>query len=324
MNPPNADIRCIIIFQKPELYFFPRYGGQVFAPFCIPERGLRYLLYKLFYVLRLPLRSLFWGEWKKHVPEAGQVIIFDYGYQRGMEKYIRHVNPRCRVAVFYWNRVGLYNKVPLRTMNPEDLYSTDPSDCRRYHMNYNHIFYPRELYTPPAAAMGGRLFFLGADKGRASYLLALKKAFEKEGLVCDIRMLPRRVSRFRRRSRQSYREEFAEILTGAPLSYAEYIKQLSGCDILLDINQAGQTALTMRVMEAIYLSKKLITNNRDIINYDFYNPRNIFLLPGDNALPSPEDIRLFLRQPFAPYPHEILEKYSFEHWLSGFCGVSLT
>lgn len=318
MHQSNANAKRIIIFQKPELYFFPRCGGQIFAPFCIPERSLRYLLYKFFYVLRLPWRSLFWGEWKKHVPEAGQIIIFDYGYQRGMETYIRRVNPRCRVVVFYWNRVGRYNDVPLHTMNPKDLYSTDPADCRRYHMNYNHIFYPRGLYTPPAAAMKKRLFFLGADKGRAPYLLALKKAFEKEGLVCDIRMLPRKISRFRRKVRQRYREQFAEILTGTPLSYPEYINQLSGCDVLLDINQAGQTALTMRVMEAVYLSKKLITSNRDIINYDFYDPRNIFLLPEDNALPSSEDIRLFLSQPFEPYSDEILEKYSFEHWLSGF------
>lgn len=308
----------VIIFQKPELYFFPHYRDIIFAPFPMREKSLRYYLYRLLHLLHLPGYSLFWRDWKEHVRSADQVVIFDYGYQRGMERYIRRVNSDCRVIIFYWNRVGKYNALPLRTVDHGSIYSTDPEDCRRYRLKYNHIFYPREYFTPHRPSAEGRLFFIGADKGRAPYLLSLKKVLEEAGLACDIRVLPPKAFPFQSKKTRAYRERFAEILTDTPLSYGEYISQLSRCNVLLDINQEGQTALTMRVIESIYLSKKLITGNQSIVSYDFYDPDNIFVLPEDGSLPSPSTVHAFLQKPFMPYPEAILDAYSFDHWKTNF------
>lgn len=313
-----SSMDTIIIFQKPELYFFPHYQDIVFAPFSMREKSLRYYLYRLLHLLHLPGYSLFWGAWKERVRSAGRVVIFDYGYQRGMERYIRRVNPGCRVIIFYWNRVGKYNALPLRTVDHESIYSTDPEDCRLYHLKYNHIFYPKDRHTPPLPSAEGKLFFIGADKGRAPYLLGLKKVLEEAGLACDIRVLPRKASLFRSKDTKAYREQFAEILTDTPLSYEEYISLLSRCNVLLDVNQKGQTSLTMRVLESVFLSKKLITGNQNIINYDFYNADNIFVLPEDGSLPAPSAIHAFLQRPYVPYPEEILDAYSFEHWKANF------
>lgn len=302
----------ILIFEKPEAYFFPHYSGRVFAPFGVPQPGFRYLLYKVMYLLRLPCCSLFWGEWKSYLKTAKQVVLFDYGYQRGMERYIHRVNPDCKVYLFFWNRVNRYNKRHLRFSDPHAIFSTDPEDCKRYGLRYNHIFYPKEFSIPYVSAEQNKLFFLGADKGRAPYIAALRQVLTDSGLICDIRILsPVKDS--------GYRERFGEILTDKGLSYSDYLAQLKSCNVLLDINQPGQRALTMRVMESIYLSKKLITGNRDILNYDFYDPDNIFVLP-ENGLPTAGEIRSFLRKPFRPYPAAVLDSYSFEHWLEQFSG----
>ncbi len=74
----------------------------------------------------------------------------------------------------------------------------------------------------------------------------------------------------------------------------------------------------MRVLESVFLSKKLITNNPDIVNYDFYTPDNIMLLPENGAPPNPQDIRDFLEKPFVPYSEAVLDSYSFEHWKAQF------
>ena len=74
----------LLLYEKPDAYFFPHYSGSVFAPFDIPRPGLRYLAYKMLYLLHLPCCSLFWGKWKAHIKTAKRIIIFDYGYQRGM------------------------------------------------------------------------------------------------------------------------------------------------------------------------------------------------------------------------------------------------
>lgn len=319
MQPANTTHtdKTIFIFEKPENYFFPHYAGSIFAPFGVPQPGLRYFIYKILHLLRLPCCSLFWGKWKIPAKSARQVIIFDYGYQRGMERYIHRINPDCQVSLFFWNRINRYNKSHLRFSNTDAIFSTDPEDCKKYGLKYNHIFYPREFYTPPATSAGqNNLFFLGADKGRASYITSLKGLLEESGISCDIRVLP---DADKRRD-ADYQERFRDILTHRRLSYDEYLAQLKSCNILLDINQEGQSALTMRVMESIYLSKKLITNNRHITAYDFYDSRNILVLP-EEGLPAAQEIRDFLSIPFHPYPDSILDGYSFEHWVKQFSAL---
>lgn len=306
MQPSNI----ILIFEKPESYFFPHYSGKVFAPFGVPQPSFRYLTYKIMHLLHLPCCSLFWGQWKTQIKAAEGVIIFDYGYQRGMERYIRRINPDCQVYLFFWNRVNQYNRKHLHFSNSDAIFSTDPTDCKQYKLKYNHIFYPREFYTPYVPSGQDKLFFLGVDKGRAPFIASLKPILQASGLICDIRILSSVTD-------SDYRKRFQDILTDKGLSYGEYLTQLKSCGVLLDINQEGQSALTMRVMEAIYHSKKLITNNRHILTYDFYEPDNIFVLPRE-GLPAAEEIRSFLNTPFKPYSDHILSSYSFEHWASQF------
>ncbi len=305
----------ILIFQKPELYFFPHLKGIVFSPFGVPERSFRYLVYKVLYILKLPCCSIFWGEWKKHLKEAEQVIIFDYGYQAGMENYIKKVNPSCKVYLYFWNIINEKQKNHKLFTDKNAIYSTDKGCCEAYHLKYNHIFYTRDYYKPYSGMFQNHLFFLGMDKGRAQYIHALKGILERSGLVCDIRVVTK--------SKDSgYRRKYSDILINMPLQYSEYCEELERNGILLDINQKGQTALTMRVLESIYFSKKLITNNQDIVHYDFYHENNIFILPRNLSELSPEAIRAFLNQPFLPYSENILENYDFEHWKKQFSGAA--
>lgn len=301
----------ILIFQKPNLYFFPHFKDIVFSPFCIPEKSFRYLIYKFLYILRLPCCSLFWGDWKNHLKNAKQVIIFDYGYQAGMETYIKKINPSCQVYLFFWNIITKKQKNHKLFTDKTAIYSTDKLCCEKYHFKYNHIFYTRDYYHPYSAEYYNRLFFLGADKGRAPFIHALKKILEETGLICDIRIITKSKN-------SSYLRSISDILTTTSLSYEEYCKEVVCCGVLLDINQEGQQALTMRVLESIYFSKKLITNNKDIIHYDFYHENNIYILPDKLSEISPKMIQSFLSRPFVSYSDKTLSNYDFDHWKNNF------
>lgn len=301
----------IIIFQKPELYFFPHFKEIVFSPFGIPERSFRYLIYKVLYIFHIPCCSIFWGDWKKHLKTAEQVIIFDYGYQAGMETYIKKVNPSCKVCLFCWNIIDEKHKNHKLFTDKDAIYSTDKGCCETYHLKYNHIFYTRDYYQPYTEKYRNRLFFLGVDKGRVPYIHGVKKLLEECGLRCDIRLLTDVKS-------ADYKRTYADILTDSPLPYLQYCEEIRHSGVLLDINQDGQVALTMRVLESIYFSKKLITNNRDIVHYDFYNENNIYLLPEIMTGSTVEEIKAFLERPFHPYSEAVLENYDFEHWVNQF------
>lgn len=306
----NSD--TILIYEKPKAYFFPRYQGMIFAPFSIPHISLRYVLYKIMYLLHLPGYSIFWGKWKKAVKNAKQVIIFDYGYQRGMEKYIKRVNPDCQVSLFFWNIVNPYNRKHLRFSIPDAIYSTDKEDCKKYHLKYQHIFYPIEMHTQNVPLpCGHRMLFIGNDKQRTAYIVRISKSIEECNVECDIRIIRSSMEYV------PYKEQYDPYMIRKRIPYQEYLSLFPNYDILLDVVQRGQAALTMRVMEAIFFSKKLITNNQHIREYSFYHPNNIFVLDEIES-PTMAELLPFLSAPFVPYPQEVLEEYSFTNFVQGF------
>ncbi len=68
--------------------------------------------------------------------------------------------------------------------------------------------------------------------------------------------------------------------------------------------------LTFRIFEAMGLEKKIITNNSDIANYDFYDPNNILIIDEKNI-----NIPLsFLTSEYNPIPKNIYNKYTLDAW----------
>ena len=79
---------------------------------------------------------------------------------------------------------------------------------------------------------------------------------------------------------------------------------------VLDSAQSGQQGLTIRVLEALGARKKLITTNKDIVNYDFYRPENIYLYDGRFDLDS-----VFFKEAYKDVSKEVYKKYSLRNWL---------
>lgn len=82
--------------------------------------------------------------------------------------------------------------------------------------------------------------------------------------------------------------------------------------VILDIEHPKQTGLTMRTIEMIGMKKKIITTNRDIVNYDFYDPQNILVISRDN----PEISHSFFNSEYKPLEKDIYDKYYIESWIN--------
>lgn len=85
---------------------------------------------------------------------------------------------------------------------------------------------------------------------------------------------------------------------------------ISRSKVLFDISRLGQIGLTFRVFESLGISKKLITTNADIKNYDFYNPNNILIIDENNpVIPA-----TFFDNEYEKIPESIYNKYTLEAW----------
>jgi hypothetical protein len=95
-----------------------------------------------------------------------------------------------------------------------------------------------------------------------------------------------------------------------PLPFARYVEKVAAARIVVDLPHPMQTGLTMRGIEAVGASKKLLTTAQDITNYDFYRPENVAVLDPDRPRIDPH----FLSLAAAPTPLAIVERYSLRAW----------
>lgn len=95
------------------------------------------------------------------------------------------------------------------------------------------------------------------------------------------------------------------------LDYDAMLEIFAESRCIIDIAHPGQTGLSMRPFEAMAVKSKLLTTNKTIDGYDFYQADNIYI--GD-----PEELHMpsddFLNAPYRDLPGEIYRRYSVESW----------
>jgi hypothetical protein len=213
--------------------------------------------------------------------------------------WLRKKNLKKRIVLFYGNPVN-------RTINPDlipddccEKWSWDLGDCENYGMNYVRSGYWEGLKVTKKVLLYD-IVFVGRDKGRAKDLLELKKIFRKMRLKIKMHIVADR--RYQRYFKPFY---------GRILKYDEILGLLSQSRAVLDIVQENQSGLSARAMESLFNEIKLITDNRNIVKYDFYDKENVFIIDQDDIALLPE----FLRRPYKKIDHEIVSLYTFENWI---------
>ncbi|MBB1275932.1 hypothetical protein [Pseudoalteromonas sp. SR43-3] len=84
------------------------------------------------------------------------------------------------------------------------------------------------------------------------------------------------------------------------------------CDseVIIDYGHPDQTGLTMRTIETLGINKKLITNNKLVMEEPFYKTENIFVI-GHR---SEQELAQFLASPYVPVSNDVYENYAIENW----------
>lgn len=101
-----------------------------------------------------------------------------------------------------------------------------------------------------------------------------------------------------------------------PMVRAADIMLRSKCTI--DMPYPSQKGLTLRTIESLGARTKLITTNKDIIKYDFYNPNNILVVDMSSNITIPDD---FISSPYELISDSIVNKYSLNTWAHTILGL---
>lgn len=100
-----------------------------------------------------------------------------------------------------------------------------------------------------------------------------------------------------------------------PLKIIE--EKMKNTEILVDLIRENQSGLSFRFFEAMALHKKIITNNKSVMDYDFYNQNNILVIDNDfTEIPTS-----FLSGQYKKISESIYEKYTLNTWAKTVFGI---
>lgn len=172
------------------------------------------------------------------------------------------------------------------------LVTFDPQEAIELGMTYAPQFYrfPQIKQVNPRYDF----FFCGERKNRGKRLDDLKKELESKGFRCLFIVVEKGEDK--------------------RITYEQYLEYVLESRCIVDLFQEGQVGLTRRPMEALFFNKKLLTENLDISNFDFYHSENIFILGRDNLA----EIKHFMETAPILVSDDIKKRYDVNEWLQFF------
>lgn len=253
------------------------------------------IIQKVIKKLELSLTSIFFGNWKKKIELYDVFILFDRGFNKTVTRYIRKKNKNAKIILWLWNPVSSRQKYFMTDKNIDEIWTYDKNDSITYNINFNTQFYNKEFLVKTKKTNNYKydIMFIGNDKGRKEIIEKYTTIFLNYNLKTYIKIIER---------------------LSDNIKYDNYLNYLSETKVVFEIVKEDVSGLTLRALEALFFEKKLITNNRFIENYDFYNPNNIFILGKDDI----NSLEEFINSDYLEIDKKIVDYYEYQQWLNRF------
>ncbi|HEX8592547.1 MAG TPA: hypothetical protein VF682_04590 [Pseudomonas sp.] len=192
--------------------------------------------------------------------------------------------------------------MPLDQLSTFDkVYTFDGADAREYQLRklYNYIYEERADFQTTSTF---KAFVVMGGKQRVAVLERVAQAFEQLGYASNCKFLVQSKPLSGASPLLTFFRERMDID-----ETAEYVRR---SEILIDIVRPGHAGLSFRFFEALLYRKKMITNNVSVADYDFYDPRNILIIDGDQpVIPA-----AFVNGEYVDPPEEVVQRYSMASW----------
>jgi hypothetical protein len=227
-------------------------------------------------------------------------------------KRIRDKFRQSKFILYMWDSFD--NKQSFELLDLFDSILTfDSSDAENYNLKLRPLFYIDTYKEKKGTKIIYDLLFIGtAHSDRYNFIERhIKPFFIGMNLKLYFFLSSKKLFWLKKFFDKNFRNVKYNDVFFKPLSHQDNSNFMNESKIILDINHPKQVGLTMRTIETLGTQKKLITTNKNIVNYDFYNESNILIIDRKNPVIK-ED---FLSRPFTPSNKDILMKYSIEGWI---------
>lgn len=212
-----------------------------------------------------------------------------------------------KIVAYQWDGLERFPTVFNYIDDFDKFYIFDSEDFEKHKQEYPNLRLSSNFYfdfTNQENITRENIFYMGTYmENRIDDVLYAVEELEKYNIPLNVKLVyHRKTLPFINKNIQFLQKQ---------INFFDYLEQVKQAKILLDFKMKEHNGLSLRFFEALKYEKKIITNNASVVNYDFYNPNNIFILHKDNLA----DLESFLFSDYEKVAPEIIKKYAFSSWL---------
>lgn len=218
-----------------------------------------------------------------------------------------------KMVLYYWDSIDNLKDDMTRWKDFDRIYTFDNVDyeANKNSMRFLPLFYCDRYWQKEQVCPEYDIMIVGTFRlNRYNFILDLKA--KNPGIKIGVYLYHSKWGViFHKTFRAKYKHVKYDDLRYKKLSFQEVINLYAKSNSIVDIPMSGQRGLTIRTIETLAMHKKLITTNENVKKYDFYNPKDIFVMSSQtNILPCRE----WYDTPYS-VGDDIIKQYSIENWL---------
>lgn len=221
-------------------------------------------------------------------------------------KTIKAINKKSKKSVLIISdSINRYPKTKKILSLFDTVFSFEKKDCKKFNLKFKTNFIYKTVDKTPETYKY-KVFNISSFDNRFPILNKIAEILYNMKLNSKIII-------FSKKENNQPHIEFSQ----KHLSINEINQYLEESEIMLDVSRNKQEGLSFRVFESLGLKKKLITTNKDVVNYDFYTPENIFVINDISNIEIPDS---FFEKPYLEISKNITDKYLIDNWVEELIG----
>lgn len=236
------------------------------------------------------------------------IVIKSDNLSSNFYKKIKAINKNIILKLYLWDDIQRMKNFNNIKGYFDKIYTFDLKDSQDYKLEFLPLFYVDDFSKDIPKEKKTDIYFSGWNHSdRIEILKRILKYFKihKKNLHIYVGIREYVLNLILKRNALS------PYFSMEKITMQKNIENTKNAKMLIDIHHPTQNGLTMRTIEALGARCKLITTNKNVLNYDFYNSNNILIIDRENLEIDVD----FIDKPYVDLSQEIYEKYSLTNWV---------
>lgn len=258
-------------------------------------------------------------KYAKHIAEEIKDVCFDVvlcisinTFNNAQLKTILNTQKEARKIYYMWDSLTNFPNMKNHFLLFDEIYSYDLKDVRDYNLNYLPMFVSRniDLINNENITPTSDVTFIAVTHPHRYTII---NKFKSHCASHNISFLPYLYTRsnltllYLKLTNKEMRKAQKEEFKFKQLSDLEKTRLLASSRATLDICYGTQYGVAQRVVEALMLKRKVLTRDKNIVNYPFFNNDNIFISNKEDFSDVPKS---FFVEPFKEYKQETFVEHN--------------